>query len=232
MIWGTPKQRKALFEYDSWKEMNQPNTPPTTSPLATRPDLAPATLPAVRLDTCPFCGYSLEGLPSAARCPEFGLAYDENTYILRAITRGTSGMSRSRAAIWILVAVSAWLGMRVGPQFFILRRPSVGLFGLTFLVAAWSTLVLYLLITGKKHRGQKAVEHFIFCADGFGPCTLQHGNSAPIDADLTRLRFIRLQSDDTAVAGIQNKPGNEVPAVKNDNPILEFATVEDDGNIR
>lgn len=166
--------------------MNQPNTPPTTSHLAPRPDPEPATIPAVRLDTCPFCGYPLEGLPSAGRCPECGLAYDENTYILRAITRGTSGMSKSRAALWILVAVSAWLGMSIGPQLFMLGGLPIGISGGTFLLTIWGTLVTYLILTGKKHRGQKGVEYFIFCAERFGPCTLQHGNSAPVDTELTR----------------------------------------------
>jgi len=95
-------------------------------------------------------------------------------------------MSRTRAALWILVAVSAWLGMSIGPQLLVLGKFSVGILGLTFLFAVWGALVIYLLITGKNHRGQRGIEHFIFCADGFGPCTLQHGNSAPIDADLTR----------------------------------------------
>lgn len=35
------------------------------------------------LDRCPVCRYSLQGLPSAYRCPECGLEYDEQTRVWR-----------------------------------------------------------------------------------------------------------------------------------------------------
>ncbi|MCP4591218.1 MAG: hypothetical protein GY842_10760 [bacterium] len=35
------------------------------------------------LECCPRCGYALEGLPVEHRCPECGLAYDQDTLIIR-----------------------------------------------------------------------------------------------------------------------------------------------------
>ena len=35
------------------------------------------------IDRCPQCGYSLAGLPSNHRCPECGLAYDEDSEVYK-----------------------------------------------------------------------------------------------------------------------------------------------------
>jgi hypothetical protein len=40
-----------------------------------------------KLETCPVCGYSLQGLPDRHHCPECGFAYDRNTQVFRQANR-------------------------------------------------------------------------------------------------------------------------------------------------
>lgn len=142
-------------------------------------------LPPVQLENCPFCNYSLEGLPEMGRCPECGFEYDEQTYILRAIMRGTSGMSKSRLLLWLFVVLTAWFGTSFGLQIILIYGLSGSSIGVTFMFVLWCALVIYLFTTSKKHRGHKRTEHLIFYAGGFGPCILQNELNSPYDADIT-----------------------------------------------
>ena len=40
-----------------------------------------------RLESCPVCGYSLEGLPDRHRCPECGFEYARDTEVFRRVDR-------------------------------------------------------------------------------------------------------------------------------------------------
>lgn len=67
-----------------------------------------------RLEQCPRCDYSLEGLPAAHACPECGLAYDEHSF--RYIQRPWRGWLVMYGVIFALGAAGKVLEIsRLGP---------------------------------------------------------------------------------------------------------------------
>ena len=68
----------------------------------TPPPILPREGSFIRLPNCPQCDYALQGLPPAGRCPECGFEYDEQTFVLKGMSRGLSNFSPLRA---ILTAV-------------------------------------------------------------------------------------------------------------------------------
>lgn len=130
-------------------------------------DLPPDNVSTLQLTTCPKCGYSLQGLPTAHRCPECGFLYDELTFLLTGITRGAGGMTAVRRILWLWVAACPMFGPScLMPVWFSAARAGVAL--LTVGSAAWVAAVVYLLVTRKQEK--KGMAQFIFTAGGFGPC--------------------------------------------------------------
>lgn len=118
----------------------------------------------IELTQCPACGYALTGLPAAWRCPECGFAYDDRTFVLAGIPRGTTNMTPVRKWLWIFLAI----GGAFGPG--LLSVAFIGGSGLTalILVSLWVGLLVFLLTTGKSER--RGVQQLIFAAGGFGYC--------------------------------------------------------------
>ncbi len=114
----------------------------------------------------PRCGYSLEGLPVRHRCPECAFEYDEWTFALSGISRGTSSVSPARKWGWFLVIFVAWLGFS-GVGLIAMGGPQAMLAALG-VGAIWLLLFVYLLRTSKRER--RGVETFLFAAGGFGFC--------------------------------------------------------------
>ena len=81
----------------------------------------------LRLDLCPACGYALEGLPDAGRCPECGVEYRPGLIVLHGFGTGIS-TARAKtawttAAINLLVAfyfVTKWYRLRSFDSFDVL----------------------------------------------------------------------------------------------------------------
>ncbi len=61
-------------------------------------------MPVPRLETCPVCEYSLQGLPDHHRCPECGYQYDKDTTIIREADRRMA-IPFAFAAVWLLIAI-------------------------------------------------------------------------------------------------------------------------------
>jgi hypothetical protein len=120
----------------------------------------------IDLTNCPKCCYSLTGLPKRWRCPECGFEYDDRTFVLSGISRGTSSLSLGRKCLWALVGLGAWVGTAFLPPLVAagvgVALPALALAGL------WIGVLAYLLLTGKRER--RGVEHFFFAAGGFGYC--------------------------------------------------------------
>lgn len=59
------------------------------------------------LERCPMCRYSLQGLPSAYRCPECGFEYDEYTRLWRRSIGGSlSGGPAAILFILLLICIT------------------------------------------------------------------------------------------------------------------------------
>ncbi len=125
----------------------------------------PESLQKARPERCLRCDYSLTGLPAAHRCPECGLEYDEQTFVLGGIVRGTRGQRPGRAALWVVVALGLWPGAAVIAP---LAMGTAGGFGCLAVAVLWIALLVYLIATSR--RGGQGVEQFVFSAGGFGYC--------------------------------------------------------------
>jgi hypothetical protein len=77
------------------------------------------TVDPLRLEVCPSCGYSLEGLPGEGRCPECGRHYNQSVVVLHGWARGQHASVHTapfRTAVWLWVAQSAYvLQMFINP---------------------------------------------------------------------------------------------------------------------
>jgi hypothetical protein len=70
----------------------------------------PGTTPAaepLRLETCPSCGYALNGLPDEGLCPECGKYYDQYTVVLHGWSTGSKA-DVATARPWVIVG---WTGL-------------------------------------------------------------------------------------------------------------------------
>jgi hypothetical protein len=67
---------------------------------------------SLQLDVCPFCGYSLNGLPAEGICPECGKRYDSSQIVLHGYGRGdhenTATAKKSRI-FWLVLGPAAYL---------------------------------------------------------------------------------------------------------------------------
>ncbi len=123
------------------------------------------TVGKIELTQCPACDYSLTGLPAEWRCPECGFAYDDRTFVMKGISRGTSSMTSSRKSLWILLAITGMFGPTILIELNFRGAASLSL----ILGVAWISLVIFLLVTGKRER--RGMEQILFAAGGFGYCT-------------------------------------------------------------
>jgi hypothetical protein len=84
----------------------------------------PPTSTLLLCDVCPNCGYSLQGLGTAGKCPECGRTYDQSEIILYGFARGAheniSNAKRSRL-IWLLIGPFLYLTPQL-PQLWLDRR--------------------------------------------------------------------------------------------------------------
>ena len=117
----------------------------------------------LRLQVCPRCEYSLIGLPLNHRCPECGFEYDERTFVLAGISRGTTSIRLGRRWLWILVAIGSWLGFSFSGLLIASSTarsiaPAIGV--------VWLGLVLYLVFSSRGER--KGIEYILFAPAGFG----------------------------------------------------------------
>ena len=74
----------------------------------------------IRLEHCPQCGYSLEGLPSEGNCPECGRGYDQSIVVLYGWGCGEHanlGTSRLSRQVWQFI----WVGLFLGCFYFQFR---------------------------------------------------------------------------------------------------------------
>lgn len=120
----------------------------------------------ILLRECPRCGYALTGLPSAHRCPECGFEYDDRTFVLTGISRGTRSMSSGRKMMWgaLVGGVSLWPAVMI-----LLALGAAGAIACVVVSGLLLGLFVYLLMTGSRERG---LERFLFAAGGFGYCSL------------------------------------------------------------
>ncbi len=136
------------------------------------PASAPPQLPGkfgIRLNRCPQCSYSFQGLPAAGRCPECGFVYDDSTFVLDGISRGVSTMNPWRVAGWIYIGVFASFGPQlVLPLVFGRAGGSELAIVLAIFAVIWLVVLIWLLATGKKEK--RGMEPFLFASGGFGSC--------------------------------------------------------------
>ncbi len=119
----------------------------------------------IHLEACPRCDYLLTGLPAIHRCPECGLEYDDRTFVLTGISRGTSNMSAGRKVAWLFVCLGAF----VFPDLLLVAFATITTTILTILLAVtWLGFIVYLIFTSRRER--RGIENFIFTAGGFGYC--------------------------------------------------------------
>jgi hypothetical protein len=149
----------------------------------------------IHLEECPKCEYSLKGLPASHRCPECGFEYDDRTFVLMGIARGTTGMSTSRKVLW---GIAAAVPM-VGPQVAAVVLVSAGAWGALLLPLGvlWVGLVVYLFLTGRRER--RGAEKFVFVAGGFGYCA---------DLTPTGVTHARMMSWDTVDTVVVDRKGS------------------------
>ncbi|MHC4428528.1 MAG: hypothetical protein ACYS0D_07985 [Planctomycetota bacterium] len=70
----------------------------------------------VLLDRCPRCEYGLAHLPRRHTCPECGLAYDENTFVLESKPRGGSQLDHLVSGVFVLLLPALLLFAIIGPS--------------------------------------------------------------------------------------------------------------------
>lgn len=133
----------------------------------------------IHLEQCPRCGYSLKGLPASHRCPECGCEYDDRTFVLAGIARGTTSMSTGRKVLWVVAVAVAMIGPQIAAPV-LLTLGTRGALLLPLLVL-WVGLVVYLLLTRRSER--RGAEEFVFGEKGFG----SRADLAPTDDTDSRM---------------------------------------------
>ncbi len=118
----------------------------------------------ISLEACPKCAYSLQGLPGEHRCPECGFAYDDLSFVLTGIVRGTTNMSIPRKLLYALLVISGW---------FLFEALFIAIFSAWWTAAAiggvaWAGLAAFLIISRRGDR--RGVTSFAFTAEGFFQC--------------------------------------------------------------
>jgi hypothetical protein len=75
----------------------------------------------LRLEVCPACGYSLQGLPEEGVCPECGQKYNQAVIVLHGWGRGTHA-SVHTSPLWLAVGLCALNCFNLIYLFIFLRR--------------------------------------------------------------------------------------------------------------
>ncbi|MGH7241842.1 MAG: hypothetical protein ACREJD_00290 [Phycisphaerales bacterium] len=133
------------------------------------------------LKRCPVCGYSREGLPALAACPECSSAPPGKAFVVYGVPKGIVGASRRFTLIAIGLTVFLLILIQFWP-FIILLFGVVGFFVLLVLGLVAGVIMI---ITGRGKQSGKT--RFVFVSGGayYEPITENIG------AKMTMERFLR-----------------------------------------
>jgi hypothetical protein len=113
------------------------------------------TVDALRLETCPSCGYLLQGLPPEGVCPECGQRYDQHEVILQGWARGLHASIANAKPTYVVLYV-ALMSINLINVPWMIRLGHIGL--AIVCVAAWALAVGLPLWWRFTRRGPGLVE--------------------------------------------------------------------------